>query len=691
MSEAIQIRMLGPFEARRADGTPIAPPGRRSVALLACLALPDEAVSTRPRLAALLWHDRGAEQANGSLRQELLRLRKAFGAPLALPSADPPMQTPRLGGPAIDLDVHRFEAAAADPARASEAASLYRGPLLEGFPLTDPGPFPAWVAAQRLRLHELALGTLLRVLRGAEASEAIARRLLELDPLCEEAVRYLIRAHAGRGDLGRAQATFQACLGRFRQMDREPSRETRSLMELAEAELSRSTVSMFAVTHGPGADGGNWIRVLREGPATPQAPEPRELPIVEDRPSIAVLPFSDLTSDAGLLADPFADGITEETTNALARMPGFFVTSRHSAMAYRGAAMDARLIALQLGVRYLLEGSVERAGARARSNVRLIDGRSGLHIWADSVGAPVDEPFEMRDRLVGEIAARLQPRLLLSEVQRTLREPPPNPDAWTWLLRAQSALARSEAVPAVFDASEQALRQALAVQPDYAMAHAMLSLVHTWRAVSEFGSAGGGMRRRWQARKAMARALALAPDNPFVLSACSEAALYSTGDIDRAAALLEGALRRDPNDANALALLGNVRRMAGDDPHAALTLIDQAMRLSPRDPRSAFWLLHAAWCHWKMGEYEAMEEAARQALALHRANAWAWVCLTCSLGLQGRQAEAREAALEVLALMPGFSTGRFYWTARFFYGRRFAGPVREGYRGLHRVLKTMLG
>lgn len=203
--------------------------------------------------------------------------------------------------------------------------------------------------------------------------------------------------------------------------------------------------------------------------------------------------------------------------------------------------------------------------------------------------------------------------------------------------------------------------------------------------------AGGSvLRGRWQAQQAMKRALLLDPGNPFVLSLCSEAALYSAGDIDHAASLLERALQRDPNDANGLALLGNLRRLVGDDPRIGLGLIDQAKRLSPRDPRSAFWHHHAAWCHWKLGDLAAMEAEARRGLELYRGSPWSWVCLTCALGLQDRREEAREAAAALRELMPTFSAGRFYWLARFFYGRRFNGPVQAGYAELRRVLKAAL-
>ena len=244
------------------------------MALLACLALRDEATSTRPRLAALLWHDRAPEQANGSLRQELLRLRRAFDGGITLPAAKPPAPVPRLAEDAVEVDVLRFEQVAAEPARASEATVLYRGPLLQGFVTTSGDPFATWLGHHRARLQALAAATLLRVVRGPEASEAAAQRLLELDPVCEEAWRFLIRSHAGRGDLGRAQAAFRGCVAALQRHGQPPSQETRSLMGIVEAELSASTASMFGIMHGPRGDRTDWVKALRQGPKSLQAPEP---------------------------------------------------------------------------------------------------------------------------------------------------------------------------------------------------------------------------------------------------------------------------------------------------------------------------------------------------------------------------------------------------------------------------------
>lgn len=683
----LQLRLLGSFEARASSGSAAAAPGRQSVALLACLALPDAAQRTRAELAALVWSDRGDEQAAASLRVELARLRKAFGPGLLRNVDLGPATMPALNFEQTDVDLQRFREAAAQPSRAHEALMLYRGALLEDFPLRERDGFSRWLIEQRALLAGEAAAALLRLLRGAEASEPLARRLVRLDPLCEEGWRYLIRTHAAAGEPGRARAAFEECVRALGRVGAAPAMETRALMETVEAELTSATVNVFRHAEAQSADPSfEWVRKLREEMAPPRATAVLP-PMIEDRPSIAVLPFRDVSRPGE--ADPWlARALTEETTNALARMPGFFVSARQSAEVVAARSLDTRAIAAELGVRYLLEASLEREGPSLRSNLRLIDGRSGLHIWADTVEGSVNGSMALRDAAVREIAGRLQPRLLGAEIDRALHRPPENRDAWTLTLQAAGQIYKTFFGGGDGARSDALLEQAIALDPDYAMAHALLSVVITWQIIGRLSP--GAFGRRWKARRHMEHALRLEPDNSFVLSACAETALYGLGDLDRSQALLEAALRRDPNDANALAMLGHVRRQAGESPEAALVLIAQAMRLSPRDPRSASWYCSEAWCHWKLGAYDRMEQAARRSLEIYRLFGWGWVVLTCALGLQERWPEARAAGNVVRELMPRFSPFGFYVLARLLYRNRFISETREGYRRLREVLEQAM-
>ena len=672
----IDVRLLGSFEARQDDGQRIRPPGRRSLALLACLAVEDRPW-WRTDLAALLWPDRGPEQARGSLRQELLRLRTAFGPVLQSSTPDPGV-LPQLDRERLDVDVFRFLAAAADPARAIEGIALYRGELLENLRWPEHRSITDWLTRWRAHMRTAAILCLRRLLARAEASEPIALRLAELLPGCEEAHAWLIRHHAEAGDVSRAIEGYHVYAQAARAAGREPGAAIEALLArlLAKRRPSRPAPSRAA------SSTGEWIARMSHRADEVTVPAPRPLAVVSDRPSIVVLPFSDLSPEAG--GALLTDGLTEEATNALARMPGFFVTSRHSAMAYKGVAADVRGIAAELGVRYIMEGSLEHRAGRVRVNARLIDGSTGLHIWADRHELAAREVLDVRDEIVQAIAARLQPSLVASEIGFALRRPTEQLDAWGWMQRALGALLHLDQRREALTRAVHPLQQALELDPAYAMAHALLSAVYTWRTLSYAFADPDGERKL--ARRHAQTALRLEPDNPFVLVHCAETAIYSAARIDDARAMLEVAVNRNPNDAHCLAMLGNARRFAGDDARTSLALMEQAMRLSPRDPRSFVWLHFASWCHWKAGEFGEMEATSRRSVDLYPAYPHSWIALTCALGLQDKATEAKQAAKNLHRLHPKFGATNFYHTARRFYGHRFPGAVSAEYRQLRGVL-----
>ena len=179
-------------------------------------------------------------------------------------------------------------------------------------------------------------------------------------------------------------------------------------------------------------------------------------------------------------------------------------------------------------------------------------------------------------------------------------------------------------------------------------------------------------------------------ENATVLTMCSEVALICASDIDQALALSEAAVRQDANDAQALELLGHIRRMAGDDPRGSLALIEHAQRLSPRDPRTFLWLLYGVWCYWKLGEYTEMEAMAPRSIGLYANIPWNWLGLAGALALQNKPAEAAEALASTRAMMPTYTPSRFHWGAQYVYGRRFRDHVKDDYRRLRDALNASL-
>jgi adenylate cyclase len=233
-----------------------------------------------------------------------------------------------------------------------------------------------------------------------------------------------------------------------------------------------------------------------------------------------------------------ADGLTEEITTAMARLPGVFVTARQSCMVYKNAMVDARTIASDLGVRYLVEGSIEVRGRSFRVNARLIDGRSGLHIWADNYEEQLGEFFAVRNRIVLAVASQLQPALMMADLDRALDAGPNNLDAWSRLQRANAHVLFNRSAQSLFSAITE-LKQALAIDPDYAMAQSLLAAVYTWRATWSASTRIAGERALALQYAALARKTD--PKNSFVLINCADTAICA-GNIDLALELLNEAV-----------------------------------------------------------------------------------------------------------------------------------------------------
>jgi TolB-like protein/DNA-binding SARP family transcriptional activator/Tfp pilus assembly protein PilF len=682
MASAITINILGPFEAFDARGNRLAVRSRRSRALFACLAMETGESWTRPRLATLLWDNRSEQQGRSSLRQELVQLRKDLG--VTSPGDwghDPFVCLPEQ----ILTDVGLFRSAISS-GDALQAASIWRGELLQATVLTA-GPFADWLALSRSRLREAARECFARALRAMEEGhdplrlEGVALKLIALDPGNEEAYRCLMRSSGARHDLAELIERYRLYAANVaEERGGEPSPAMKRLLDETIAAASRKGVS---------AQSGfstRWIAQINRQHHTAAAPQPtRPLPI-ETATALAVIPFVDLSPGA-VSKVALADGLTEETTTAMARIPGVFVTARQSSMVYKSATVDVRTIASDLGVRYLVEGSIEVRGKSVRVNARLIDGRSGFHIWANNYEEQLGEFFAVRNRIVLAVASQLQPALMMADLERALDAGPNNLDAWTRLQRANAHVLFNRSAQGLFSAIGE-LKQALAIDPDYAMAQSLLAAVYTWRATWSASTRVAGERALALEYAALARKTD--PKNSFVLVNCADAAIYSAGNIDLALELLNEAVERSPYDPQGLALLANANRVAGADPADSLRMIARAIRISPRDPRSHRWFHYAGWCHWKLGELGKMEAAARTAIELYSDAPAQWVELTCALGLQGKNAEAKAAAQVLRKLSPTFTPDKFFEIAQQFYGKRFAGPVKSDYRALCSALQRAM-
>ena len=327
-------------------------------------------------------------------------------------------------------------------------------------------------------------------------------------------------------------------------------------------------VRVFAVRVGPRASGPH-------AGGTP-AVQPTPLPL-PDKPSLAVLPFQNLTGDAE--QEYFVDGMVEEITTAIARLPWLFVIARNSAFTYKGKPVDVKQVAQELGVRYVLEGSVRKAGNRVRITGQLIDTTTGAHIWADRFDGALDDIFDLQDQVASSVAGAIKPKLRQSEIERASRKPAANLTAYNLYLRA---LAQSYRVTEEDLAEAVVLaRQALAIDPSYAPAAAMvgwcrmMQRVQGWGALSHEDIA--------EACRLTRQALEAERDDAETISQAAYTLFYLAGEAAMAGAALDRALALNPNAAHAWLSRGNIHALR-NQPEAAIEAIERARRLSPFDP-----------------------------------------------------------------------------------------------------------
>lgn len=326
-----------------------------------------------------------------------------------------------------------------------------------------------------------------------------------------------------------------------------------------------------------------------------------------DKPSIAVLPFQNLSGDPE--QDYFADGMVEEITTAIARCPGLFVIARNSSYAYKRQGVDVKQVARELGVRYVLEGSVRKACNRVRIAGQLIDSMTGAHIWADRFDGTLDDVFEFQDRVASGVVGAIEPRLRRVEAERAGRNPTESLDAYDLHLRAQAqAYKRTEESMAE---SIRLARAALELDPAYGPAIARIAI-----------SRGMQRQRNWippagpevEEGIAMARkAIAAAGHDPWVLDFAGLALAQLAGDNDAALSAFDGAIALNPNFAIAFGhravVLAYLNR-----PEEAIHAAQQAIRLSPLDPTMFAFCQALALAELAAGRYAAGLSWAEEAL-----------------------------------------------------------------------------
>jgi adenylate cyclase len=398
------------------------------------------------------------------------------------------------------------------------------------------------------------------------------------------------------------------------------------------------------------------VRVWKWSPATSNA----ERPVVagspsplSEKPSIAVLPFLNMSGDPE--QEYFSDGLTEDIITALAHYRTFPVISRNSTFAYKGQTLEIRTLAGELGVRYVLEGSVRRSGQRVRISAQLTDGASGVNVWAERFDRDLADIFDLQDEIVQKIAGTVEPEPHRAERQRAFEKNPLNLDAWDlyhrgWAKVFEYTKQGNEAARAYFE-------KAIERDPDYRAASTGIAYSYHRDLTAEFADDRDETIEKCLA--AARRGVALDPVNSNARVALAQAYVWPD-QHDLAIAEAEKALELNPNNSWALTVLGTLLDSTGDF-EGGVRCLEKALELNPRDPRNHVSFTLVARAHLNVLDYDAAIEWAGRALRHHPNFPNANYPLAASLGHLGRSDEARAALDACEAAQPGFIAKRATW------------------------------
>jgi TolB-like protein/tetratricopeptide (TPR) repeat protein len=364
-----------------------------------------------------------------------------------------------------------------------------------------------------------------------------------------------------------------------------------------------------------------------------------------DKPSIAVLPFQNMSVDSE--QEYFADGIVEEIITALSRMRWLFVIARNSSFTYKGRAVGVKQIGRELGVRYLLEGSVRKAGNKIRITGQLIDCATSAHLWADRFEGALGDIFDLQDQVTTSVVGAIAPKLEQAEIERSRLKPTESLDAYDYYLRGMAAFNRW--TPEGNIEALSMFQRAIELDPQFASAYGFAVRCYNQRKANGWPS--DRRRDAQEVAKLAQRAAELGKDDAVALGLAGIGLVWVVGDLEQGAALIERALTLNPNWAWAWLFSGWAQLWLGE-PEAAIERLVRAMRLSPQESQMFGMEAAMGWAHFFAGRYqEAMSWAEK---ALHEQSNYflALSILAGSCSMAGREAEARSTLESLRRLDP---------------------------------------
>ena len=623
----LRLKLLGGFEARIVSGPVLDIAARKTRALLAYLALPTGRAHSRDKLIGLLWSDRADEQARNSLRQALTELGKALGVVEPSPLVKQ-RDTLTLDPTTVEVDALVFEELATSKAAddLQRAVELYTGDLLDGLDARD-AAFDEWLTVERQRLRALAATVLKKLLTQETGPNtiAIAQRLLALDPLQEEGHRALMRLHAEAGETSTALRQYESCREILKsELDVAPSLETTALYQ------SIREQSVAPAPLRPESRPASSVDDLLEVPAD------REVV----KPSIAVLPFTNMSGDPE--QDYFSDGITDDIITELSRFRSLFVIARNSSFQYKGKNLDVRQVARELGVQYIVEGSVRKLGDRLRISAQLINASTGNHLWSERYDRDIKDTFAVQDEVVHSIVAILPGRIADAGGHSARRKRTENLTAYEYFLRALAFLNSCDKT--VEPRAREMLEKAIELDPQFAAAYS--------------GLASWYMGDWWinLSAPALDHALALAkkgaaldPNDSYCCWTLGYVSVYRK-EFGDARAQFERAFALNPNDSDAIVTATWLLTYTGKATEA-INKIRKVLDIHPHAP--PWYFISLGMALYAARQYEEAVAAFSRGFAT--ADPFTTTYLAAAYGQLGRIAEARAQVVKFRELKPSMS------------------------------------
>jgi adenylate cyclase len=391
---------------------------------------------------------------------------------------------------------------------------------------------------------------------------------------------------------------------------------------------------------------------VRAGAHSPLSERLSAAPPLPDKPSIAVLPFENMSGDPE--QEYFADGMVEEVTTALSRFKWLFVIARNSSFTFKGKAVDVKEVGRRLGVRYVLEGSVRKASGKVRITGQLIDAVTGTHMWADRFERDLKDIFALQDEVTVAVVSAIQPKLLQTEIAMAARRRPENLTAYDFFLRAmqQYYLSTREGMTEAIRLAHRALE----LDPRFSFVAALAGYCHMQNV--NWGFALDPQFERKEAIRLLRLALSVDDVDPDALGLASVISAFIVGDSESEIEMADRAVALNPNSFQAWNGRGWVYKIAGL-PEEAIQSLERAKRVSPVDPRLHLTFGGMGFAFIELGRFDEAIVAGKKAQRQNPSYPSAYRCLASAFAHLGRDAEAREAAARLLELDPAFTISAF--------------------------------